>query len=307
MGLIANIEKKKIVKDSKEEELYAKKLKLLGKTNNFVDIKKEIEDKLIVRDKKEEFSMDNIRKIVDDFAIKEIMNSSFLVKRVPTGLNGLDDLMEGGFLQKSMVLIGGGAGSGKSIFSMQFLINGIERFNENGVYITFEQSEEDVLRDYDRFNWKIRNKVKEGKLVILSYTPEQVERFLESGGGIVRDIIEKANAKRVVIDSLTAFMLLYPGEMEKRRTFFRLYSAMNKWNCTTLMTSEQEPDPLFHKSIIVEFQADTVILLYNIRKGDVRERSMEIFKMRATQHTAKIFPLKIDDSGIVVYPEETVF
>jgi len=57
----------------------------------------------------------------------------------------------------------------------------------------------------------------------------------------------------------------------------------------------------------MEFEVDGVILLYNVRKGDVRERSLEIFKMRATKHSAKIFPLKIEDSGVLIYPEENVF
>ena len=65
--------------------------------------------------------------------------------------------------------------------------------------------------------------------------------------------------------------------------------------------------PEKHKSTVVEFEVDSVILLYNLRKGDVRERSLEVFKMRGSRHSNKIFPMKIEDNGVSIFPEETVF
>ncbi len=229
------------------------------------------------------------------------------LERTPTGIPGLDEVMEGGVKKGSVNLIGGGAGCGKSIFCMQFLANGIECYNENGIYISFEENEEKVLEDFKRFNWKIEEKIRNKKLLLLFYTPEQVQNVVEAGGGAVRDIIESLNAKRVVIDSLTAFTLLHETELEKRKAVLRLVDAMRNWGCTAMVTSEQEPDPDRHQSTVMEFEVDGVILLYNVRKGDIRERSLEIFKMRGTKHSAKIFPMKIDDNGITIFPEETIF
>ncbi|MFH1971899.1 MAG: ATPase domain-containing protein [archaeon] len=304
-------EKKEDKTISKEKEIIEKVVDAVEKPKKkspFAEIKRQIEGKL--RRSKPEFNlketMEDIKEEIED----ELGTEKKFVKtkgRIATGLPGLDQLMEGGFLDKSMVLVVGGAGSGKSIFSMQFLVNGVQDYNETGIYITFEQNEEKVLRDYERFEWNIVDKVKKGNLVILPYTPEQVDRFLDSGGGIVRDIIDKIGAKRVVVDSVSAFLLLFPNELDKRRAVFRLYETMSKWGCTTLLIDEHEPHPKIHESTVIEFQADTVLLLYNQRKGDIRERSMEIFKMRATQHTQKIFPMKIDDSGITIYPDASVF
>lgn len=228
-------------------------------------------------------------------------------KRISTGIPGLDEIMEGGFRKRSINLIGGGAGSGKSIFGMQFLVNGIEQHNENAVYISFEENQEKIIEDFRRFGWDLEKKIEEGKLTILYYAPEQVEKVLEAGGGIVRDAIESVNAKRLVVDSLTAFTLLHENELVRRKTCLRMFEALHRWGITALMTSEQEPDPEKHTSAIMEFEVDGVILLYNVRKGDIRERSLEVFKMRGTQHAAKIFPMKIDDNGIIIFPEETVF
>jgi circadian clock protein KaiC len=227
--------------------------------------------------------------------------------RIHTGIPGLDDVMEGGFKLGSVYLVGGGAGSGKSIFCMQFLSEGIDQHNENGIYISFEEDKQKILEDFKRFEWNIKEKIDNKQLVMLYYTPEQVEKVLESGGGIIRDTIESIGAKRLVIDSLTAFTLLHNTEIEKRRAVLRLFDEARKWGVTSLMTSEIEPDPDKHKSNVMEFETDGVILLYNIRKGDIRERALEIFKMRGTHHSAKIFPMQITKSGIKIYPEETVF
>lgn len=227
--------------------------------------------------------------------------------RAHIGIPGLDDVMEGGFRRNTVNLVGGGAGSGKSIFCMQFLVEGIRQHNENGVYISFEENEESILKDFSRFNWNLENLIREKKLVILYYSPEQVEKVLKTGGGTVRDVIESIGAKRLVLDSLTAYTLLHTTELEKRKAVLRIVEGIEKWGITALMTSEQEPDPDKHHSTVVEFEVDGVVLLYNVRKGDIRERSLEVFKMRGTQHSAKIYPMKINDDGIVVFPEESVF
>ncbi len=228
-------------------------------------------------------------------------------KRVSTGIPGLDEVMENGFRRNSVNVIGGGAGTGKSIFAMQFLIDGIEKKNENGIYISFEESEEKILNDFNKFPWNLKDKIKNRQLVILHYTPEQVNKVLEMGGGVIRDTIEEINAKRLVIDSVTAFTLLYEKDLEKRKALLQLFETINKWGITALLISEQEEDPDKHQSSSLEFEVDGVVLLYNIRKGDIRERSLEVFKMRATQHAGRIFPMKIDNNGITIYPEETVF
>ena len=227
--------------------------------------------------------------------------------RTHTGIPGMDDIMEGGFKKNSVNLIGGGAGSGKSIFCMQFLVEGARKHNENGLYISFEESEDKIIEDFKKFNWELRDLIEKKKIIILYYSPDQIQKVLQTGGGVIRDILESANAKRLVIDSITAFTLLFEKDIEKRRAVLKLMESEGKWGVTTLVTSEHEPDIEKHRSNVVEFEVDGVILLYNTKKGDIRERSMEILKMRGTKHASKIFPMKIDESGIVIYPEETVF
>jgi circadian clock protein KaiC len=227
--------------------------------------------------------------------------------RIATGIQGLDPVMSGGFRGKTVNLIAGGAGSGKSILAMQFLVSGIDDYGEPGVFISFEETEEEIVEDMACFGWNLKDKIKDKLLTIVTYTPEQIEKVLHSGGGTIRDIVESIKAKRLVFDSLTAFTLLHDSQLLQRKAVISLFEAIKKWNCTALLLAEQEATPETHQSSVEEFEVDGVILLYNIRRGNIRERALEVFKMRATKHSAKIFPMTISDNGIKIYPDEDVF
>src|SRR3989344_8656194 len=184
-------------------------------------------------------------------------------ERIKLGFDVLDDALEGGFLKGTVNLVGGGAGSGKSIFSMQYLINGIEKYNEPGVYVSFEESESRILHSFSRFKWNLQQKIKDKKLIILGYNPEQIEKVTQLGGGPLVDTIQSINAKRIVFDSINAFMQLHPDPLAQRKASTKLFEAIRNWGVTALMTAEQEPDPLNHLSSILEYTVDSVILLYN--------------------------------------------
>jgi circadian clock protein KaiC len=255
---------------------------------------------------KGKFDFEKLKDSIEE-KVKTPLSAAEKPERAPTGIRKLDVVMEGGFLRNSMNLLGGGSGTGKSIFSMQFIVNGIEKYGDAGVYVSFEESKEAVMRDMKSFGWNLEDKIKKKKLGFLHYTPEQVEKVLETGAGALRDVVENVGAKRLVIDSITAFLMLYETEHQRRKAFLKLLDTVSKWGLTTLIISEQEEYPEDHKSSSVEFGVDSVILVYNIKYGNMRQRAMEILKMRATKHITKIFPIVISDSGIKVFPEETMF
>ncbi len=229
------------------------------------------------------------------------------IERAATGIEGFDETVEGGLVKNSVTLVCGGPGSGKSIFAMQTLVNGIEKYGEHGVYITFEEEVETLLADMKRFGWDLEEKIKNRQLSILYYSPEQVDRVLYIGGGPVREVIDEINAKRIVIDSITAFTMLYKSENQRRKALLSLFNILKRWDCTSLLVSEQTVNPEKHESKLEEYQAEGIIYMYHTKKEDVRERSIEVFKMRGTDHSTKINPLKISHAGITVYPEENVY
>ncbi|MDP2906818.1 MAG: ATPase domain-containing protein [Nanoarchaeota archaeon] len=228
-------------------------------------------------------------------------------ERVSTGIPGLDEVMSGGFEKNSINLISGGAGTGKSIFAMQFIINGITQFNEPGIYITFEEEKEKIQKHMQKMGWDLKKLGDEGKLMIIEYTPDKVKKMLAEGGGDIEWAMGKIKAKRIVIDSLTAFALLFKDELARREAFLDLFRIIEKWDCTALLVVEHEADLERHDSMDVEFEVDGIILLYYLRKGDIRNRALEILKLRGSEHASRIFPMKITDQGIKIYPDEAVF
>ena len=226
-------------------------------------------------------------------------------RRITTDIQGFDALIQGGLKKNSVNLVAGSAGSGKTIFSIQFLINGILK-GEPGIYITFEERKNKTYADMLAFGWDLKKYEEYGKFVFLEYTPEQVKKVLVEGGGIVESIIEKIKAKRIVIDSITSFSLLYQDELTKKEAALSLFELINKWDCTAILTSQSEAREDETISAALEFEVDGIIVLYHVKKKGIRTRAIEILKMRGTKIPEKTFKIDITNKGIIVNPKEVV-
>ena len=228
------------------------------------------------------------------------------IKRVPIGIRKLDSLIGGGVIKNSINLIAGGAGTGKTIFSIQSLVNGIEKYNEPGIYVTFEEKKKKTYADMLTFGWDLAKYEEEGKFAYLEYTPEQVKKILVEGGGIVESIIEKIKAKRIVIDSITSFALLYEDELTKKEAALALFELIDKWDCTGFLTSQDTTVEHETISAALEFEVDSIFVLYHVKKKGIRQRAMEVLKMRGTKIPEKTFAMNITSKGIVVEPGKVV-
>ena len=224
--------------------------------------------------------------------------------RVPTYIKGFDELAQGGVKEKSINLIVGGTGSGKTIFAIQFLINGIINSNEAAMYITFEERKEKLYSDMRSIGYDLGKHEKSGKFIFLEYSPEQVKKVLIEGGGLIEEAIIKYKVKRLVIDSITSFALLYKDELTRKEAALSIFDLINEWGCTAILTSQQpnRADTQFISSSL-EFEVDSLILLYNILRKGHRDRALEILKMRGTAHPQNIFSMEIKDGGIAVNPD----
>lgn len=227
-------------------------------------------------------------------------------KRIPTGIANFDKLIQGGFKRDSTNLVAGGAGSGKTILAIEFLVNGILKFGEPGIYITFEERKEKLYEDMLSFGWDLAKLEEQGKFVFLEYTPEQVKKVLVEGGGTVEAIIAKTRIKRLVIDSITSFALLYSNELERKEAALALIDLINSWQCTALLTSQDESTSGTFVSAALEFEVDSIILLYYVKVRGKRVRAIEILKMRGTKHLSKTFGFDIENGGIIVHPDRGI-
>ena len=229
------------------------------------------------------------------------------LERVPTGIKGLDDAMSGGFIKDSINLVAGSPGSGKSIFAMQYLINGATKYNEPGIYITLEEEKGNLIKNMSSFGWDLERLEKENKVSIIEISPTDIQMEVHKQvKKLESQIVNQLKAKRIVIDSMTSYSLLFNEELVLRKSYLSLFKMLRSWNLCSLLVSEYTVEK--HEVSPLDFEVDSILWIYNSKIKGVRTRAIEIFKMRGTKHTTKTFPIEIkDNNGIIVFPAQNMF
>ncbi len=241
-----------------------------------------------------------VKIIKKQFKSKE-NSSAEKVQKVLTYIPNFDKLIQGGFEKNSTNLVVGGAGSGKTIFAMQFVMGGIKK-GEKCLYVTFEEKKDQFYKHMLQFGWNLEDYEKKGLFTFLEYAPLKVKTMLEEGGGSIENIILKNKISRVVIDSISSFALLFEKELEKKEAALALFNMINDWDCTSLLTLEEDVssrDGLGSKSL--EFEADSIVILYYAPDKKERHRYLEILKMRGTKHSTKMHKFDIAKTGVIVH------
>ena len=207
------------------------------------------------------------------------------------------------------MLIAGTAGTGKTLLSMQFLYEGIKKFDENSVFISFEEDKGSLYEHALQFGWDFKNLEEEEKFRMLFFKPHQVTKILEEGGGQIRDALSEINAKRVVIDSITAYGLLFRDEYTRREKILEFFNLLGRWGITSLVIAEESPEKIENKEGSIAFISDAVIAMNYAQDSekDTRVHSLEIIKMRGTRHTNKLCAIGFEKTGLRVYPDVEVF
>jgi circadian clock protein KaiC len=227
------------------------------------------------------------------------------VERVTVGIDKLDEIIEGGFKQRSINLVAGNAGSGKSTLAMQFIVEGLKK-GEPGIFITFEETKKKVYDDYLSFGWDLASYEREGTFRFLEYTPDQIKRLISEGGGTLDVTIAQINAKRLVVDSITSFSMLFTNKLAKRESSLAFFDLITKWGCTALLTSQATKVTADEIEAELEFEVDGIIVLHHFKKKGIRERALEVLKMRGTKIPEKTMRMEIGDKGITVDPSKVI-
>ncbi len=230
-------------------------------------------------------------------------SAGYKAEKIPTFISNFDSICNGGLNKESVNLLVGGAGSGKTIFSIQFLIGGLKN-GETCMYITFEEKREELFRNMLEFGFNLEEYEKKGKFIFIEYSPEKVKSMLEEGGGTLESLVYKSKINRLVIDSITSFTLLFESELAKREAALSLFEIIKRWKCSILMTMEKElskEELISGSESAIEFEVDSVILMFFLRmKEGKRQRMIEVLKMRGTKHSEFVYPFSINDKGIEV-------
>ncbi len=221
--------------------------------------------------------------------------------RVTSGIPGLDTLIEGGYVKNSSVLIRGDTGAAKTIFSLQYLYHGAKFMDEPGVYISFAESKEATYNHGWKFGWDFEDLTKKGMFQVIRYEPHEVVKIMEEGGGLIRDTVESISAKRITIDSLTAYEMFFENRYKANQSVLNLFEMLKKWEVTALVTAEL-PVSLKHESRDrLGFLTEGIINLYHARRRATRVRALEVIKMRDTDHDQGVNLFNITKNGLKVF------
>jgi len=229
---------------------------------------------------------------------------AFKIERVPTGIPGFDELIEGGFVQNSTVLVSGGTGTGKTIFALQYLWSGISKFKESGLHITFEESPQELIQDTSRFGWDLQKAIDTKKLILQYIEPYSFEEFSD----IITERVKAIDATRLTLDSTSIFGMYMKDEHEVRRKLYELTRLVKKLGCTTVLTADiLEESAGLSRFGVEEFVTDGVITLHYMGIGQEFHRGIAIRKMRSTAHSEDVHPLKISNKGMVISKREDMY
>lgn len=241
------------------------------------------------------------------------------MRKILTGVVGLDRMLGGGFPENSTIIVAGGPGSGKTILSTQFLMRGILD-GEDAIFLSLGETKDRIQRNIEAFGWDldqvnfinpVEKTAKRGPGPrldsVLGAPPQKAEQVTETDVIInlpsVTRLISvslKGNTRRIVIDSLSTLKMFYGDEVKKRRMLFRLMEFLIGSGCTCLLTSETTEDAPSLENYI----SDGVLKLHTFIENGRKRRAIEIQKMRGTGFDEDMRPLKITNSGIEVYNEE---
>jgi circadian clock protein KaiC len=231
--------------------------------------------------------------------------------RLPTGIPGLDQVMLGGLPVARPTLVAGSAGSGKTVFALQFLAEGIRRFDEHGVFVTFEETPSDIRRSGASLGFDIEAWEADGLWTFLDATIPLSDTDVLTGsydfGALVARIKHAAHsidAKRVCLDSLGAVLGRFGDTRIVRLELLRVASALKEMGVTSILTVERlEEYGAISAFGAEEFVADNVLIMRNVLEQEKRRRTIEVLKFRGAPHRAGewLFTI-VDQEGIVVIP-----
>lgn len=243
-------------------------------------------------------------------------------QKTPTGIHGLDEMLNGGFPKGRVILILGGPGTGKTLISTQFLVNGIEKYNENGLFVSLDESKMHYYSEMSKFGWNLAKYEAEKKFAFVDASPirhlpgevkvgkltiGRKEFSMLSLLEAIKAGAQSVKAQRIVVDPIASLIFQFPDPVDRRTAVLDLIEALVELEATTILTTELRAHGLERGVQLEEYLAHGVIVMQNLRAGRAYVRSLQIEKMRETEIDMQPRPYKITSSGIEIFPEETVF
>jgi KaiC domain protein len=230
------------------------------------------------------------------------------IPRIDVGVEGLDEMVHGGVPRRSLMVVIGSAGTGKTTFGLQFLNEALDA-DETAVFITLEESREAVIDAATEKGWDFPAHLDAGRLAVVAIDPIEMANSLASIRTDLPRLVEEFGASRLVLDSVSLLEMMYDDRAERRTEIFDFTRSLKRAGVTTMLTSEASEDtPYASRHGIIEYLTDAVFVLQYVR-SEFRETrlAVEIQKIRNANHSRETKPYEITGEGISVYRRANVF
>ena len=241
------------------------------------------------------------------------------MERTASGVPGFDDIIGGGFPKGTCCLITGTAGSGKTTFAVQFLYKGITEYKQNGVYVSLEERPKDLRKEMLNFGWDLEKLENEGKLAIIdagssrdgirtneAYALNLGPRLnISALSAHIFEVCRSVNAYRIVVDSIPSLQLRLKDESEVRRATSLLTNLLLEMGRTSLMITEIADPHEFSRYGFEEYVTRGVVVMRLIPQYGELKRTIQVMKMRGTNHSTRTYSMEITNQGIVVRSQKS--
>ncbi len=235
-------------------------------------------------------------------ALGQAQNQMPSDERIKTGVPGLDPLIQGGLTPGDFVLLVGGIGTGKTILSSEFAYNGAKEFNQPSVYATFEEDAMSLRRNMLKFglDFEVLERSKKARLLDL----EALEgRGMGSNIDTILSAIDEVKAKRLVIDSLTAFLSGATGKFDYSFLMHLIYKTLKRERITTIVTVSKFDQQTDYSLGLEEFVADGVFYMENYLADNMELKTrFMVRKLRGTEHSRKYHTVVFSSKGVEILP-----
>lgn len=222
-------------------------------------------------------------------------------KRVSSGIKGLDEMLGGGFPSGHIIVVIGDSGTGKTTLALQFIFDGLLK-GESAIYITIEEEKESIISNAANYGWDMEKYIQQNKLGFLKLDLSDISTAARQVQTQLPLLINSFGAKRMVIDSITLFDMVFEDYIEKRIRLVGLNSAVKKAGITAIYTAESSVEnPNHSKNGVVEYTADGIIVLHQDYSARKIKLNMRVIKMRRTWHEREFRLYEITGHGIDVH------